>query len=159
MMGFDFGEKTAVLTDDAVHPFSMTSLSTLCRAVITILSSFEKVQNQVIHLSDGVITQEEFLDIIETALNEKWIRVSYPLVENKTRVVQSISEYDYTPVDQFLGILRTAFFGTKMVWEHNDNEMLGLGINNVDYKEEMARITRLRPKVDRVSESSTHSVR
>ena len=158
MMGFGFEKKTAVLADNGVHPFSTTSLSTLCRAVIAILSNFEKVQNQVIHLSDGVITQQEFLGIIETTLNEKWIRVSYPLVENKTGFVQSISEYGYTSVDQFVGTLRTAFFGGKMVWEHNDNEMLGLGNNNVDYKEEMARIARLRPKVNRVSETSTHSV-
>ena len=159
-MGFDFEKKTAVLADDGVHPFSATALHTVCRAVVAILSNFDKVKNKTIHISNGVTTQEELLATTEKTLDEKWTRISYPLVENQARVVQSIAEHGYTTVDQFVGTLRTAFFGGKMIWEQTDNALLGLdgGAEKVDILEEMARIAKLRPKANRESDSRTHSV-
>ena len=115
---------------------------------------------KTIHISNGVTTQEELLATTEKTLDEKWTRISYPLVENRARVVQSIAEHGYTSVDQFVGTLRTAFFGGKMVWEQTDNALLGLddSAEKVDILEEMARIAKLRPKANRESDSRTHSV-
>ena len=46
MMGFDFENKTTVLAYDGVHHFSATSLRTICRAVVAILSNFEKLRTK-----------------------------------------------------------------------------------------------------------------
>lgn len=126
-------------------------------SAFAILSNFEIVKNRNLHISDGISTQLDFLTATEKALNEKWTRITLPLVEKKAAAVQSIAENVYVSVEQFVGTLCFTFFGGKTVWDQTENERLGL-TDAVEVIGDIMRIAKLHPRINCVSLYNTHNV-
>lgn len=62
-IALDFASQTT-LPDGGYHPFSMTSLQTLSRAIVGVLSNYLHTKNWFRHIADGIAILEQFVTIL-----------------------------------------------------------------------------------------------
>ncbi|KAH8821778.1 isoflavone reductase family protein [Xylogone sp. PMI_703] len=140
---FNFKGREADLPDGGIHPFSTTSLKTLCSAVIGVLSEYPKTRNRLLYVADGVTTQRDLLAVVEGAQQQRWTRRSFPIIENKERAEERIRAGTYG-FEEFVSVLMLPFFGGMTVWATPDNELLGIKEEDlVDPRDEMARLVKI----------------
>ncbi|KAL1966264.1 hypothetical protein VTN77DRAFT_4617 [Rasamsonia byssochlamydoides] len=142
MLQLDFNQKLALLPDGGIHPFSTTSIRTLCAAVIGLLSKYPKTRNRLLYVADGVTTVRELVTVVERVTQEKWTRKAFSIAESKERAEARIREGIYGR-EEFMSVLQLPFFGGLTVWKKLDNSLLGISDEQlVDPRDEMARIVK-----------------
>ncbi|OCL04614.1 NAD(P)-binding protein [Glonium stellatum] len=143
-IALDFISRAAELPDGGYHPFSMTSLQTVCRALAGVLSNYPQTRNRFHYIADGVATLDQFVTILEhkdpSGKTQPWIRKSIDIVATNAVAIERMKEQPMG-VQEFLAGLRVPFFGGLTVWKRLDNRDLGIkDEDRVDVREEMERI-------------------
>jgi hypothetical protein len=143
MLQFDFSTRTASLADAGIPPFPATSITTLARSIASLLQSPSKISNRFYHIADGVLTQREILSNISRETGAPWTVSSFSVETEREAAAQNMRDGTYG-MREYVGTLRTAFFGGIQSWVRVDNEVLGLGgeEEGVDIREEVARLAR-----------------
>lgn len=140
LLQFDFDKRVARLPDGGTHQFSTTSLQTLGKAVIGLLSEYPKTKNRLLYIADGITTQQDIFKIVEQVTEQKWLKVSFPITETKEAAQKRIDEGAFG-FREFAEVLTVPFFSGMTVWEEVDNLSLGLVEGElVDPREEVRRV-------------------
>ena len=142
VLQFDFSNKSAVLDDNGIPPFPATSIMTLAKAITTLLNSPAKIDGSFYHISDGVLTQQEILRIVERESGSPWKKTSFSIEAGRLEAAENMKKGIYGP-KEFIAFLRAPFFGGLQTWIHVDNEVLGIkDEDRVDTRDEVARLAR-----------------
>ncbi|EFY86036.1 isoflavone reductase family protein [Metarhizium acridum CQMa 102] len=128
LIAFDFQNRTAVLPDHGLPPFSATTLATTGSAVVAVLSAAFStgVKNRFLHISDFTTSLAEILTMIETLDGVGWKRKNIAAREHTIYSMAAVDAGTFGRT-QFSGALISPFFGGVPPWQHQDNELLGLG--------------------------------
>lgn len=126
LFAFDFGAKKALLPDGGINPFPASSFASLSRAIITLFANPSLISNRFYHMSDGVLTQREILQIVERESGSVWEKSSFSVDEVRNAAADKMMSGLFG-LQEFRGTLMTPFFGGLQVWRHVDNEVLKLG--------------------------------
>jgi hypothetical protein len=70
--GFDLPSKTVTLIDGGTAIFTSTSLSTIGKALITMLDHADETKNQYVFVSSFNVSQKDILDVVEKVDGQKW---------------------------------------------------------------------------------------
>lgn len=100
-----------------------------------------KVKNRFVHISDGVVTQQDLVRTIEKVTGEKWVKNSFSIAEGFKDAEIAI-QGGTLGVKEWFGTLRGAFFSGMTVWRKLDNEVLGIG-ERADLLEEIVRLAKV----------------
>ncbi|KAJ4302838.1 hypothetical protein N0V90_001729 [Kalmusia sp. IMI 367209] len=125
LFNFNFTTHTAILPDNGINPFPATSLVSLATALTTLFTYPHLISNRFYHISDGVLTQAQILQIIKAESGIKWKSGSYSIAEKREEAAERMREGVYG-LKEYVGTLATPFFGGLQVFTHTDNEVLGL---------------------------------
>ncbi|KAI9843129.1 MAG: hypothetical protein M1837_006582 [Sclerophora amabilis] len=71
-LGFDLQSKKATIWDDGERLFSANTLSSIARAVVSVLLHPTETKNQHIFISSFELNQNQLLKAVEAATGEKW---------------------------------------------------------------------------------------
>ncbi|KAF2019806.1 isoflavone reductase family protein [Aaosphaeria arxii CBS 175.79] len=141
ILGFDFAARTAMLPDNGINPFPASTLSTISKVIISLFANPSLISNRFYHVADGVLTQQEILQVIEKESGASWMRNSYSTQTVRSNAVENIAKGVYGR-KEFVESLMTPFFGGLQVFTKVDNEKLGITYGEVDLREEVARVVR-----------------
>ncbi|OGM41823.1 hypothetical protein ABOM_009662 [Aspergillus bombycis] len=86
-LGFDLQSREATIYDEGVTPASVSTLPQIGRALVAILQNAEATKNQYVYVESFTVTQNDVLQALETATDEKW-KVDHvdlqPLIKEST---------------------------------------------------------------------------
>lgn len=74
-LGYDFKNKAATIWDDGSHRFSMTNVTDIAEALVTLFTDSaarEKARNKIVWISSVRTSQNEVLAVAEKVTGEKW---------------------------------------------------------------------------------------
>lgn len=144
MLGLDFNTRSANLPDNGFNPFPASSYTTLARAITSLFEDPEKISNRFYHISDGVLTLKDVFQIVQAESKVPWKRISYSTDVVREAAMENMRKGVYT-AKEFVHSLMTPFFGGLQVFTKLDNEVLGIGEEDVvDLREEVVRLARER---------------
>ncbi|KAK1247565.1 hypothetical protein MKX07_002474 [Trichoderma sp. CBMAI-0711] len=63
---------TATIYDDGNLPFSTTTLSTVSKAVVSIIDHLEETKNRHVYIHDAVVTQNKLIELTKTIDGKDW---------------------------------------------------------------------------------------
>ncbi|KAJ5196957.1 hypothetical protein N7449_007436 [Penicillium cf. viridicatum] len=138
MLQFDFEKRVARLPDGGIHSFSTTSLRTLGKAIIGLLSEYPKTKNRLLYIADGITTQLDILKVAEEVTQQRWDKVSFPITETKIAAQGRIDEGTFG-FREFGEVLTVPFFSGMTIWKELDNSLLKLAESETVHPEEEAR--------------------
>ena len=119
--------KTISLFDGGNHVFSTTTLPTIGKAVISVLTHPEETKNRVLYVQDTATTLQRLAAMGENAIGaDGWRKIDVPV--NKL-LEQAFAELNTRNPGAAPKFYQAAFFGQDFAsqFERNDNESLGLG--------------------------------
>lgn len=140
---FDFRSHTADLPDNGIAPFPASSLTSLARALISLLSDPSKIRNRFYHISDGVLTLQDMVRIIENNSGVSWTTTSFSIESTRLAAQENLRKGVFG-LREFLGTLTPVFFGGMQVFTKLDNDVLGLDGEKVDLRVEVSRLAKER---------------
>ncbi|KAE8154378.1 hypothetical protein BDV25DRAFT_172398 [Aspergillus avenaceus] len=137
----DFKSETPAFYDGGDRPFSATTLGSIGRAVVGVLSHVEETKNRAVYVHDLVTSQREILGLArKVAPGRVWrpVLVSTAQAEEKGRAEWAAGRRD---LGAMLGMLVRAIFAEGYGGEFGtvDNEVLGLGFMGVEELEGLVR--------------------
>lgn len=138
MLQFDFEKRVARLPDGGIHSFSTTSLRTLGKAIIGLLSEYPKTKNRLLYIADGITTQLDILKVAEEVTQQRWDKVSFPITETKIAAQRRIDEGTFS-FREFGEVLTVPFFSGMTIWKELDNSLLKLVESESVHPQEEAR--------------------
>jgi len=136
-----FDSATPILYDGGDRPFSVTSMSSVARAVVGVLQRFDSIRNRVVYIHDLVITQKQVLAIAQKLVPErKWDPVTVSTADLEAKSWEDVKKGEVFQKSA-LGFLARAVFGEGYGGEFGrvDNEELGLGFGSEDELEELVK--------------------
>ncbi|KAM0805772.1 hypothetical protein BDR22DRAFT_878164 [Usnea florida] len=120
-------DKTISIFDGGNHVFSTTTLPTIGKAVISVLTHPEETKNRVLFVQDTATTLQRLVAMGENAIGaDGWRKIHVSVNE---LVEQAYAEMNSRNPGFAPKYYQAAFFGRDFAsqFERNDNEMLGLG--------------------------------
>ncbi|KAE8384329.1 hypothetical protein ETB97_009561 [Aspergillus alliaceus] len=138
---FDFRSETPAFYDGGDRPFSTTTLATIGKAVVGVLTHLEETKNRPVFVHDLVTTQRKIFAIFQRLVpGKKWEPVNVSTAELEAR---SRPEWEKGNEDMgvMVGFLVRAIFaeGYGGELENVDNELLGLGMRTEADLEELVK--------------------
>ena len=86
-LGFDLQNYTAAIWDSGNIKFSVTNLSTIGKAVASILLHASETANKYIYINSFTTTQNEILAALEKATGKKW-KIEHKVTDEQVRIGQ-----------------------------------------------------------------------
>lgn len=126
---FDFDNHTTVLLDGGNNRMSVTSLDSVGKAIAAILKNTDKTSNQVLFVSEAIVTQNSVLDLAkEVRPDVEWTTTTAASSELLQQSLDgfAVGDYSWNTVGKLLS--GTALAGDRYgaAFEGKDNELLGV---------------------------------
>ncbi|KAL5365559.1 hypothetical protein BJX96DRAFT_181778 [Aspergillus floccosus] len=136
----DWENHTAAMYDGGDNAISLSSLSTIGRAVAAALNKPEETKNRVVRVHDIILTQRKIFALAKKLTPGKtWTETAVDSEAAMLSLFQQLQTEGVTlPV--YGGIFKAAFFGKKYetAYKSVDNEFLGLGFKSEEDVEKIA---------------------
>ncbi|KAH0492049.1 hypothetical protein TgHK011_007016 [Trichoderma gracile] len=120
---------TATIYDDGNLPFSTTTLSTVSKAVVSIIGHLEETKNRHVYIHDAVVTQNKLIELTKRIDGEEW-QLTY--VDSAAASAEAHIEFQKPNADISKGLmplLHISVLGKGYGGDfsgHLDNELLGI---------------------------------
>jgi nucleoside-diphosphate-sugar epimerase len=124
----NFKEPPVKLYDNGTALFSTTTLDTVGKAVVGILSHPKETENRNVFIEDLQITQKRFLELAEKITGKKYETVNVDTAALKKGSDEALAKGEVTPTT-IVSYLFPAVFGGEQYgnpWRETDNKLLGL---------------------------------
>lgn len=124
--------RTAKIWNDGNHPTTCTTLATVAKAVIAILTtSEEQTRDRLVNIQSFVATSNEIVQALEKATGEKWV-VEKTTTEEELRIAgEALEKGDFLMA--FYGWIKSCIFTSELaVLQEVQNEALGLEEEKLD---------------------------
>jgi hypothetical protein len=138
--GFDFATKKVQIFDDGNQKINATTRASVCKAIISILSKPSEFTNQVVHIHDFNVSQNEVLAAIEQASGEIFEVERIDLNDMGNKAIAALQRGEFA-LPNFFGALRMTIWGESKTasWDvKDDSERAGLG--GVDLVETLQKV-------------------
>jgi len=128
-LGYNVKEKTAQIWDGGNVPFTTTNITTISKAVVSLLSTPEAIaatENKYVYIASHTVTQNEILASFEKATGAKWTVESIDSKEAARVANEKLKNGDYSA---FPDLIRSAFYASDELGNFSNkvsNELLGL---------------------------------
>lgn len=131
---FDLKSQTATICDDGTNKWSTTTLSTVGKAVVSILLHPAETKNKYIYIASFTVSQNEVLAAVEKASGKKWEVIKTTSNEQMKIGQEKMIKHDYSGVKPLIlaatyGEGRGSNFASG---ESLSNDMLGLPKEDLD---------------------------
>ncbi|OGM48660.1 oxidoreductase CipA-like protein [Aspergillus bombycis] len=137
----DFRTDIPPFYDGGDRPFSTTTLATIAKAVVGVLTHFDETKNRPVYVHDLVTTQRQVYTIIQKLAPErKWNPVDVSTAELEAKAREEWAKGN-TDLPSIVGLLCRAVFAEGYGGEFKkvDNELLGLGFKTEADLEEVVK--------------------
>ncbi|KAL7802189.1 hypothetical protein V8C44DRAFT_345693 [Trichoderma aethiopicum] len=120
---------TATIYDDGNLPWSTTTLSTISKAVVSIIGHLEETKNRHVYIHDAVVTQNKLIELTKKIDGRDW-QLTY--VDSAVICAEAHLEYQKPDADIAKGLmplLHISVLGKGYGGDfsgHLDNELLGI---------------------------------
>lgn len=115
--------------DGGIAKFSTSTLATVAKAVVGVLTKLEETTNRAVYVQDTALTLKDLFRLSKEALGEEgWTEVDGGTTEEKERVSYEKLASGQKDMGVFLGFLMSAIFreGYGGLFQRLDNELLGI---------------------------------
>ncbi|KAJ5101271.1 hypothetical protein NUU61_003493 [Penicillium alfredii] len=139
----NFKSENPVFYDGGDRPFSSTTLATIGKSVVSVLTHLQETKNKAIFVHDLVTTQQQVLSIArKIAPARKWEPVTVSTADLEAQSQEQYSK-GIISLESSLGFLTRAVFaeGYGGRFKHVDNELLGIGFKTEADLEELVKAT------------------
>lgn len=131
------GDKTTIY-NDGNQPFSSSTLATVGKAVVAILSKYEETKNKSVFVKDITITQNRLLEIAKkVAPGKSWNLEYVNTADIKKDSDEKLAKGEVSQA-VMVSYIMVAIFTTEYgsAFEKDDNELLGIsGVTEADVEE------------------------
>lgn len=134
---------SATVYDDGDRPFSTTTLATIAKAVVSIISHLEETKNRHVYIQDAVVTQNRLITMAKKLDGKEW-QLKY--VSSVTAEAEAYLELEKDNSDITKGLfplLHISALGEGYGGDfsaHLDNELLGIkGMSDEEIESVMAK--------------------
>jgi hypothetical protein len=143
--GFLVNPKThsATIYDGGDLPFSTTTLTTLSKAIVSIINHLDETKNRHVYIHDAVVTQNKLIDLAKNIDGEDW-QLTY--VDSSAVSKEAHIEYNKGNPDPTKGLLPLLHISVLAkgyggdFTTHLDNELLGIkGMSDEELGNVMAK--------------------
>lgn len=101
-IGFDLPSQSATIYDDGNQPFSVTTLSSVAKAVVGILSHPAETSDRNVYISSFTPTQNEVLAVLEEVTESSWTKSSITTDDAKAQGYEKLGKGDMSGFGQVL---------------------------------------------------------
>ena len=141
-LGFDLPSKTATIYDDGKTPSHMSNLTTVGRAITSILKMPEETANKYVHVSDFMPSQLEILAALEKATEAKWSTKTQSVADTKKIGEEKLGKGDWSGLGdmiiaaQYVNYPEADFARTHGLWDEK------LGLPKLDMESEIEKLVK-----------------
>ena len=129
-LGLDLRKRQLTYLDGGITNFSTTTLGTIGKAVVGVLTKPEETKNRAVYVQDAALTLKDLLRLSKQALGkEGWAEVDGGMTaENEKASYEKLAKGEMD-MGVFLGFLMSAVFreGYGGHFQKLDNELFGVG--------------------------------
>ena len=128
-LGPDLRKKQITCLDGGITKFSTTTLATVAKAVVRVLTKLEETKNRAVYVQDAALTLKDLFRLSKQALGEEgWTEVDGGTTEEKERLSYEKLAKGQKDMGVFLGFLMSAIFreGYGGHFQQLDNELFGI---------------------------------
>ena len=129
-LGLDLRKKLFTYLDGGITKFSTTTLATVGKAVLGVLTKPEETKNRAVYVQDAALTLRDLLRLSKQALGEEgWTEVDGGTTEETERLSYEKLAGGQKDMGVFVGFLMSAIFreGYGGHFQKLDNKLLGIG--------------------------------
>lgn len=134
-LGFKVKEKTAQIWDDGSVPFSTSNLTTIGKAIVSLLSTPERLsatENKHVYIASHTVTQRDILASFEKVTGAKWDVEHIKSEEAGAKAKEQFEKGDYSAIPD---LIRSAFLAPDELGNFGEkvsNDILGLQKENLE---------------------------
>jgi len=128
-LGLDLRKKQITYLDGGSSTFSTTTLATIAKAVVGVLTKPEETKNRAVYIQDAAVTLKDLLRLSKQALGEEgWTEVDGGTTEETEKSNYEKLAKGQADAGVFIGFLKSAIFreGYGGHFQKLDNELLGI---------------------------------
>lgn len=128
-LGPDLKKRHITYLDGGIAKFSTTTLATVGRTVVGVLSKLEKTKNRAVYVEDTALTLMDLFRLCKQALGEEgWTEVDGGTTEEKEKLSYEKLAQGQKDMGVFVGFLMSAIFreGYGGHFQQLDNDLLGI---------------------------------
>lgn len=128
-LGPDLKKKQFTYLDGGIAKFSTTTLATVAKAVVGVLTKPEETKNRAVYVQDAALTLKDLFRLSKQALGEEgWTEVDGGTTEEKEKLSYEKLAKGQKDMGVFLGFLLSAIFreGYGGHFQQLDNELFGI---------------------------------
>jgi hypothetical protein len=145
-LGLDLRKKLFTYLDGGITKFSTTTLATVGKAVVGVLTKPEETKNRAVYVQDAALTLKDLLRLSKQALGEEgWTEVNGGTTEETEKLSYEKLARGQTDMGVFVGFLLSAIFreGYGGHFQKLDNELFGIvGLKESDLVELIKEIAK-----------------
>jgi uncharacterized protein YbjT (DUF2867 family) len=145
-LGLDLRKRVFTYVDGGITKFSTTTLATVGKAVVGVLTKPEETNNRAVYVQDAALTLKDLLRLSKEALGEEvWTEVDRGTTEETEKLSYEKLARGQTDMGVMMGFLMSAVFreGYGGHFQHLDNELLGIaGLKESDLVELIKEIAK-----------------
>ncbi|KAJ5983538.1 hypothetical protein N7481_005637 [Penicillium waksmanii] len=149
----DWGLKHAFFVDPKTHsatiydggnlPFSTTTLTTISKAVVSILAHLEETQNRHLYIHDAVVTQNQLIAIAKKIDGKDWDLAHTTTSSAEASAYEELEKEKPDPMKFLFPLLQVSVLAEGYGGDfsaHLDNKLLGIeGMDDAELASLMAR--------------------
>ncbi|OBR12537.1 NmrA-like family protein [Colletotrichum higginsianum IMI 349063] len=141
-VAFDFANKSIIMYDDGVHPFSITSIASIGKAVVGALKNPDATKNRNLKIHELLVSQAQLLALAKK-LSPPGTQWKETKLDGKTEwenALKAVLEDPYNET-KILEVIKTSLFSGRYESAYGkvDNELVGVPLlTEKDLEEKMA---------------------
>lgn len=128
-LGPDLKKRQITYLDGGISKFSTTTLPTVAKAVVGVLTKLDETKNRAVYVQDAALTLKDLFRLSKQALGEEgWTEIDGGTTEEKERLSYEKLAKGQKDMGVFVGFLMSAIFreGYGGDFQQLDNELFGI---------------------------------